>query len=583
MNLFSRSNLSLMNKIILAFVVYVTMILLVFSVIVIMIDRGHVRSISDSYSENIVDDRSAIVNQWIDERIKDVEVLALSESVQSMDIEKAMTYLKEASNNNGDTYFRYYIVTEAGEMTDTLGIRKTMNGSYDFTNAEEGSNGVIITAPIQDETFKQATIEVLVPVMDDGEVKGVLGATVLLENLSKKVSKRYVSSTGYAWVVNAQGKIVSHIDDDQIGNFLPMAEDNPTAYDTLLATVKSEERGQTTFENTEDETEYVVYNKLDGQTDWYMMVSLYQSDIYRTVNQLIGSLTLIFVIAVVLSGAASWFLAKDITRPIESLIEVTNKFTTGIKGIRANIESKDEIGTLAKSFNNMADTIVAHTDNLEELIKERTSVLADLNYQIVSRNKELGTMNEELEKTNNTLHELASTDMLTGLYNRHEFQRELQKTIELVNDGREENFALLFIDLDNFKYYNDAFSHEIGDFLLQQVAGILESKVRGNDIVGRYGGDEFVILLREGDYEIAKTIAQRIHKAILDTDGFKEALKERLNADVKIMGKNKLSSSIGIVKYMKSMNMSDAEDLLAKADETMYKAKKQGKSRVVVG
>lgn len=179
---------------------------------------------------------------------------------------------------------------------------------------------------------------------------------------------------------------------------------------------------------------------------------------------------------------------------------------------------------MASSFNAMADTIVAHTDNLEEMIKERTQVLADLNYQIVSRNKELGTMNEELEKTNNKLHELASTDMLTGLYNRHQFQRDLQKTMELVNVGDEQNFSLLFIDLDNFKYYNDTFSHEIGDFLLQEVAKILQENVRENDIVGRYGGDEFVIMLRQGNYDIAKAIAERMHAAILGRDGFKKEL-----------------------------------------------------------
>jgi diguanylate cyclase (GGDEF)-like protein len=278
----------------------------------------------------------------------------------------------------------------------------------------------------------------------------------------------------------------------------------------------------------------------------------------------------------------TYLLAKDITDAIKRLIEVMNKFTSGVKGIRAKVETKDEIGMLSQSFNAMADTIVAHTDNVEQLIKERTQILADLNYQIVSRNKELGTMNEELEKTNDKLHELASTDMLTGLYNRYQFVRELQRTIELVNLEDEQNFSLLFIDLDNFKEYNDTFGHEIGDFLLIEVAKILRVNVRENDIIGRYGGDEFVIMLRQGTYDIAKAIAERIHGAILGHDGFKKELSKKLNGEVKIMGKNKLSSSIGIVNYMKSMKITKAEDLLVIADETMYKAKKAGKSRVVV-
>ena len=585
MNLFSKSNLSLMNKIILSFVAYITMILIVFSLIVVMIDRNQVKGISDGYSQDLLVSKNMIASQWVDERVKDVEVLALTREVRSMDVEFAIDFLKKAVDNHDQLYWRYYIIDTDGNKLDTLGIRSKVNDSYDFTKYQEEGSEVIITEPIIDQTFNYPSIEILVPIESDGVVVGILGSTVRLEDLNRLVSNPSIGGNGYSWIIDASGRVVAHKDEDLIAQ--PMLdenqEDDATEVEKFIVKLLENNTGTSSYTNDAGEVEYVVYSPVEGPLEWTMIVSLYKSDVYSTVKTLMMNLGLIFIIVVMLSAVVSWFLAKDVTAPINTLIDVTTKFTTGVKGIRANVDSKDEIGTLAQSFNNMADTIVAHTDNLEEMIKDRTSTLADLNYQIVSRNKELGTMNQELEKTNNTLHELASKDMLTGLYNRHEFQRELQKTMELVNDGREENFALLFIDLDNFKYYNDTFSHEIGDFLLQSIADILTSKVRANDVVGRYGGDEFIILLREGDYEIAKTIAQRIHKTILDADGFKGELQKKLNADVKIIGKNKLSSSIGIVKYMKSMAMTNAEDLMAKADATMYKAKKQGKSRVVVG
>lgn len=578
MNLFNKTNLSLMNKIILAFVAYMVLILAVFSVIVVLIDRGHVRSISDAYSVNILEDRSRLADQWLNERIRDVEVLGLTDEVQSMNPAIAIPFLQRAVASNDTVYARYYMIDTRGNRNDTLEISTKDDGTFDFSGAEADSHGFIVTSPKVDPIFKQATIEVQVPVMEQGRLRGIIGATVLLRDLADLVSKEAVYNTGYSWVMDGEGRYISHPNPDNLAEVMALPEDS-----RLIESIVAEGSGEAVLMNPNGETEYLSYRRVNDLLDWYMVISLYSSDVYSTVRGLIINLAIIFIVVVIISGGVSWFLAKDITGPIESLIDVTTKFTAGVKGIRANVDSKDEIGALATSFNNMADTIVAHTDNLEELIKERTAVLADLNYQIISRNKELGTMNEELERTNNKLHELASTDMLTGLQNRHEFQRELQKTMELVNDGREESFALLFIDLDNFKYYNDTFSHEIGDFLLQEVSKIMTSNVRSNDVVGRYGGDEFVILLREGDYEVAKNIAQRIHGAILGKEGFKEALKTRLKADVKIMGKNKLSSSIGIVKYMRSMNMNDAEALLGKADETMYKAKKQGKSRVVVG
>lgn len=585
MNLFSKSNLTLLNKIMVAFVAYVMAVLVVFSVIVILIDRGEVKSIADDYSVAISSNKSLVVSQWLDERVDDVRVLALVDSVKSFDNTAYLSFLQSARENQSDMYSRFFVIDADGLMKDTVGISEDWSEDEGYKKAMLGVGEVVITKPNADNTYNEPTFMILVPIVVEGRPKGVIGSTVILESLAEYISSDNISEKGHSWIVDGDGVVISHYNSKEILN-LSIDESEALGFKGLLELkdgILSGEQGESSFENPDGEREYITYAGIESSPGWSVIVSLYASSIYGTVGSLMISMLIIFIVLVAMSILVSYFLAKDITNPIETLIDVTKKFTTGVKGIRARIESKDEIGELASSFNAMADTIVAHTDNLEELIMERTHTLADLNYQIVSRNKELGTMNEELEKTNNKLHELASTDMLTGLYNRHQFQRDLQKTIELVNVGDEQNFSLLFIDLDNFKYYNDTFSHEVGDFLLQEVAKILQSNVRDNDIVGRYGGDEFVIMLRQGDYEVAKAIAERMHAAILGRDGFKKDLAKRLNGEVKIMGKNKLSSSIGIINYMKSMGVSDAEELLGMADETMYKAKKAGKSRIVVG
>lgn len=583
MNLFSKSNLTLLNKIMVAFVAYIIVILMVFSSIVLLIDRGEVKGVADSYSQAITKSNSRLIEAWVNERVSDVQMLSITDEVKSLD-ETSIEFLNEILESQNDVYIRYFVIDKEGNMMDTLGINKRLTDDQDFDRAVANKEAVVVSDVVDDTTFVQPTFRVLVPVLDNDEIIGVIGSTVLIYNMSDYISEDTINDNGYIWIIDNSGNVISHIDQKQILN-LNLTTADEEGYNGLTALgemISENSSGFGDFENLDGEREYVRYEPIYGTPGWTVISTIYASSIFATVSNLMTSMIILFAIIIAISIVVSYFLAKDVTKPIETLIEVTKKFTTGVKGIRARIESKDEIGELAQSFNAMADTIVAHTDNLEELIKERTQVLADLNYQIVSRNKELGTMNEELEKTNNKLHELASTDMLTGLYNRHQFQRDLQKTIELVNVGDEQNFSLLFIDLDNFKHYNDTFSHEIGDFLLQEVAQILQANVRENDLVGRYGGDEFVIMLRQGNYDIAKAIAERIHAAILGRDGFKKELSRKLNGEVKIMGKNKLSSSIGIVNYMKSMGINNAEDLLAKADETMYKAKKAGKSRVVV-
>ncbi|MCF8018368.1 MAG: diguanylate cyclase [Vallitaleaceae bacterium] len=584
MNLFSKYSLSLMNKIIIAFVAYFVMILITFSLIVVLIDRGQVLSISNEFSSTIATDKAKTVELWLNEKVTNVSTLALTSEVQSMNQEAFLPLLESALLNKEGIYGRYFIIDEQGILVDTLGIRKNLAEDPEYQKIMTGEVPVVVAKSSYDDTFKQPTFRIMVPIEVDGKVKGLLGTTVLLKDLSQLVSSTVIQETGYAWVVDEYGQVISHKDTNQVLN-MDITSDENTDYEglvTLSEQMKTSNEGMATFTNPQGEKNYVTYESIPGSPGWHVIITLYASSVYKTLRELFVYMTVLVVVLGLISYLVTYLLAKDITDSVKRLIGVMNKFTSGVKGIRAKVESQDEIGMLSQSFNAMADTIVAHTDNVEELIKERTQILADLNYQIVSRNKELGTMNEELEKTNDKLHELASTDMLTGLYNRHQFVRELQRTIELVNVEDEQNFSLLFIDLDNFKQYNDTFGHEIGDFLLIEVAKILRENVRENDIIGRYGGDEFVIMLRQGTYDIAKAIAERIHGAILGHDGFKKELSKKLSGEIKIMGKNKLSSSIGIVNYMKSMKITKAEDLLAIADETMYKAKKAGKSRVVV-
>lgn len=584
MNLFNKYNLSLMNKIIIAFVAYFVMILITFSLIVVLIDRGQVLSISNEFSSTIATDKAKTVELWLNEKVTNVSTLALTSEVQSMNQEAFLPLLESALVNKEGIYGRYFIIDEQGILVDTLGIRKNLAEDPEYQKIMTGEVPVVVAKSSYDDTFKQPTFRIMVPIEVDGKVQGLLGTTVLLKDLSQLVSSTVIQETGYAWVVDEYGQVISHKDTNQVLN-MDITSDENTDYEGLVSLseqMKTSNEGMATFTNPQGEKNYVTYESIPGSPGWHVIITLYASSVYKTLRELFVYMTVLVVVLGLISYLVTYLLAKDITDSVKRLIGVMNKFTSGVKGIRAKVESQDEIGMLSQSFNAMADTIVAHTDNVEELIKERTQILADLNYQIVSRNKELGTMNEELEKTNDKLHELASTDMLTGLYNRHQFVRELQRTIELVNVEDEQNFSLLFIDLDNFKQYNDTFGHEIGDFLLIEVAKILRENVRENDIIGRYGGDEFVIMLRQGTYDIAKAIAERIHGAILGHDGFKKELSKKLSGEIKIMGKNKLSSSIGIVNYMKSMKITKAEDLLAIADETMYKAKKAGKSRVVV-
>ncbi len=158
---------------------------------------------------------------------------------------------------------------------------------------------------------------------------------------------------------------------------------------------------------------------------------------------------------------------------------------------------------------------------------------------------------------------LAERDSLTGLFNRHRFNEELGRMIaDAQRSGT--RLALLYFDLDEFKYINDRFGHRAGDAMLIRVAGDIASQVRRNEIFSRLGGDEFAILVPDASDNILRVLAERIVRSIaLIKFQFEEQTL-------------RLTTSLGIAIYPE--HAGTAEELIAHADAAMYQAKDAGKN-----
>ena len=158
------------------------------------------------------------------------------------------------------------------------------------------------------------------------------------------------------------------------------------------------------------------------------------------------------------------------------------------------------------------------------------------------------------------LWEMAIKDGLTGIYNRQFFLRLLENEMEFscVND---QPLSLMMIDVDKFKNVNDRYGHLFGDLMLQKVAEIISGSVREKDIVGRFGGDEFVVLLPHTSIEYAEHIADRICANVSQME-----VEQSGN-------KFGLTLSVGLADFH---DAKDAMNIIEKADRAMYYSKSQG-------
>jgi diguanylate cyclase (GGDEF)-like protein len=174
--------------------------------------------------------------------------------------------------------------------------------------------------------------------------------------------------------------------------------------------------------------------------------------------------------------------------------------------------------------------------------------------------------NEELEKSNAILKNLSIRDGLTGLYNHRYFQEVL--TMELVRSRRyNKSVALVFIDVDHFKKYNDTHGHPDGDGLLVTLARILLDSLRASDTVARYGGEEFVLILPETTKDGALHVAESIRKKVYD--------HPFPGRETQPLGR--ITISLGVAAF--PHDGADGSSLIERADKALYEAKKAGRNR----
>jgi two-component system, cell cycle response regulator len=206
--------------------------------------------------------------------------------------------------------------------------------------------------------------------------------------------------------------------------------------------------------------------------------------------------------------------------------------------------------------------IFAHTVHLTD--HELVVTLSKLNDELTDLTRELNKKNRELEAANSTITKLMNTDPLTGLTNRRQLKEMLDAEMSKARRHGHPLSALM-TDIDHFKSINDAYGHDTGDKVLVKVAQALRSTCRKEDIVARFGGEEFVVILPDSPAASAVECAERIRKAV------EETVYPGIDRPV--------TASFGATLFLQT----DTEDsLIKRADAALYEAKETGRNRVVL-
>jgi len=194
-------------------------------------------------------------------------------------------------------------------------------------------------------------------------------------------------------------------------------------------------------------------------------------------------------------------------------------------------------------------------------------ILMVRNLHTLSEVAELQKQTTDLKSENNVLKEESNRDGLTGVLNRRGFEESLEREFQSAAE-HSWPLSIIFVDLDNFKHINDNYGHPVGDAILKKVAELLTANLRETDMVGRYGGDEYVLLLPGVDADRAEQVAARVV-----AEARKQGVRSDDGASVGI------TLSVGLATFDSRNSFESPKDLLSAADVALYHSKRNGRNR----
>jgi diguanylate cyclase (GGDEF)-like protein len=397
------------------------------------------------------------------------------------------------------------------------------------------SGNPIISDPIWDKTLKAGVMVIAQPVFTGRErFLGVLAAKLNFQKIVGVLQNYTLEEAGELYLITEGGAVFTTT--------------RPIASDFMEISLGKSYTNKL-FSRESVPHDYINYQGKDVMgtftkvppLSWGIVVEKDKDRAYAKIIRLRNLTIGLVAILLCVIGLAAYLLGVTIVRPLNRLIGGADKVARGDLEVDLPVQGGGELGFMTKVFNNMVHRLRQSRDELDK-------------------------MNTTLKKRNKKLHELSVTDSLTGLHNHKHLMDKLASEVTR-SERYSHPFAVLMIDIDYFKKYNDTYGHQAGDEVLRRMASIFMESIRSSDYAARYGGEEFMILLPETGIDEALQGAKRIRKQLAN---------ETFGNDEK---KIPITISMGVATYPE--HGEDPETLVSKADAALYQAKKAGRDRVI--
>lgn len=225
----------------------------------------------------------------------------------------------------------------------------------------------------------------------------------------------------------------------------------------------------------------------------------------------------------------------------------------------------NKVDALLPEMSRLFEITLLNNKEREDVLNHAQQLLMENSINIIKKNDECQNQIETLIEQAKSCEDASNRDHLTDVYNRKRIENLLNEEF-LKSKTQKTPLSLAFIDIDNFKPINDTFGHLAGDKVLQEIASFFALNIRRDDIIARYGGDEFLLMLPNTNADEANQLLKRISQALPEINFDNNTLK--------------VSTSIGMATHMENVNYANPKELINSADKALYSSKQSGKNTI---
>lgn len=498
--------------------------------------------------EYLIDAQESAFTNWSINRKNFLVGLADNERIELMEYDTAKRALGNALHMDRNFRTLALVGLDGRIMVEPFTERTDIyigDRAY-FQQAIKGQTSV--SEIILSRNTNEPVLVIATPVRQKNTIVGVLLGAVKVDVMTQLVQQNAPGERGESYLVNREGLMINHPK-----FLLEKTSLNLKINKQPLTYISEGKSGRGIYSNYMDKKVFGIYRYLPGtrlglvvEKEYHSAMLEYGLQTYFYVVIISGLIVVVFILFGV-------HYSRKLSNPLERLAAEVNQIAEGNYRSVLSMEANKEVQELSNAINHLSSNILEKTDQLNNLIEQLEKYTDHLNHE------------------KNQLEKISITDELTGLYNRRYINQELERMI-LLSSSLRKNVSLLMLDLDRFKLVNDNYGHATGDEVLKEFAQILRNCSRDHDLLGRFGGEEFILVVPfvkdSQARDIAERIRQDVENYVFDSGGHKLTV----------------TVSIGIATLTPPPEKSSAEVaelLLRSADDCLYEAKETGRNKVI--